>query len=69
MFTGDIQPREQSIKESIEAVVSKAREEAGEVAPTVVATPGGGEKKEESEESQSSSSNSSSSDSDSSGSE
>ncbi|XP_042223460.1 ubinuclein-1-like isoform X3 [Homarus americanus] len=52
---GETQPNEQSIKASIEAVVSRAREEAGE-------------KKEDSDESASSSSNSSSSDSDSSGS-
>lgn len=52
---GEIQPNEQSIKASIEAVVSRAREEATD-------------KKDESDESASSSSNSSSSDSDSSGS-
>ncbi|XP_071534378.1 uncharacterized protein yem isoform X2 [Panulirus ornatus] len=52
---GETQPSEQSIKASIEAVVNRAREEAGE-------------KKDDSDESASSSSNSTSSDSDSSGS-
>ncbi|XP_069945374.1 ubinuclein-1 isoform X3 [Cherax quadricarinatus] len=52
---GETQPNEQSIKASIEAVVSRAREEATE-------------KKDDSDESASSSSNTSSSDSDSSGS-
>ncbi|KAK8405110.1 hypothetical protein O3P69_001593 [Scylla paramamosain] len=52
---GEVAPSEENIKASIEAVVSKARQEAVE-------------QKEESDESQSSSSNSSSSDSDSSGS-
>lgn len=52
---GEVAPNEENIKASIEAVVTKARQEAVE-------------QKEESDESQSSSSNSSSSDSDSSGS-
>lgn len=52
---GEVIPSEENIKASIEAVVTKARQEAVEG-------------KEESDESQSSSSNSSSSDSDSSGS-
>lgn len=57
-FSGELQPSDQSIKASIEAVVTKAREEAGEA--------GSDQRKEESEENTSSSSGSSSSDSDSS---